>query len=129
MRSRYTAFVRGAIDYLVDTYDPATRAPGERGAIEQMARDTNWLGLEVVATERGRADDEQGVVEFRARYRQGGVARVHHERSRFRRVDGLWRYVDGEGVKPKPVTRAPTVGRNDPCPCGSGKKFKKCCGA
>jgi preprotein translocase subunit SecA len=28
-----------------------------------------------------------------------------------------------------PVTReAPKVGRNDPCPCGSGKKYKKCCG-
>lgn len=29
-----------------------------------------------------------------------------------------------------PVTRtAPKVGWNDPCPCGSGKKYKKCCGA
>ncbi len=30
--------------------------------------------------------------------------------------------------KPEPVTVLPKVGRNDPCPCGSGKKFKKCCG-
>lgn len=29
----------------------------------------------------------------------------------------------------KPITReAPKIGRNDPCSCGSGKKFKKCCG-
>ncbi len=28
----------------------------------------------------------------------------------------------------KPVRAAPRVGRNDPCPCGSGKKYKKCCG-
>jgi preprotein translocase subunit SecA len=28
----------------------------------------------------------------------------------------------------KPATVAPKVGRNDPCPCGSGKKYKKCCG-
>jgi len=35
-----------------------------------------------------------------------------------------------EGVKKKPVKRAEEkVGRNDPCPCGSGKKYKKCCGA
>jgi preprotein translocase subunit SecA len=27
----------------------------------------------------------------------------------------------------KPVIRGPKVGRNDPCPCGSGKKYKKCC--
>ena len=36
----------------------------------------------------------------------------------------------GDGtVKKKPVKRAaPKVGRNDPCPCGSGKKYKQCCG-
>jgi uncharacterized protein YchJ len=29
-----------------------------------------------------------------------------------------------------PIRRSePKVGRNDPCPCGSGKKYKKCCGA
>ena len=31
--------------------------------------------------------------------------------------------------KPTPVKAAKKVGRNDPCPCGSGKKYKKCCGA
>jgi len=31
-------------------------------------------------------------------------------------------------VAPKPFVREPKVGRNDPCPCGSGKKYKKCCG-
>ena len=36
----------------------------------------------------------------------------------------------GEGEKgSKTVVKAPKVGRNDPCPCGSGKKYKKCCGA
>jgi len=30
--------------------------------------------------------------------------------------------------KAKPVRTGPKVGRNDPCPCGSGKKFKHCCG-
>jgi hypothetical protein len=29
---------------------------------------------------------------------------------------------------PKPLVREPKIGRNDPCPCGSGKKYKKCCG-
>ncbi len=129
MRSRYTAFVRGAVDYLLDTYDPSTRNAGERGAIERWSREATWQGLEILATERGGDTDDDGVVEFRARYRQGGADRVHHERSRFRRVEGRWRYVDGQGVKPAPVKRAPTAGRNDPCPCGSGRKFKKCCGA
>jgi preprotein translocase subunit SecA len=31
-------------------------------------------------------------------------------------------------AKTKPVRSAPKVGRNDPCPCGSGKKYKQCCG-
>jgi preprotein translocase subunit SecA len=31
--------------------------------------------------------------------------------------------------KPMPVRAQKKVGRNDPCPCGSGKKYKKCCGA
>lgn len=34
----------------------------------------------------------------------------------------------GEAAKPRPVHVAPKVGRNDPCPCGSGKKYKNCCG-
>jgi hypothetical protein len=38
-------------------------------------------------------------------------------------------YVRHGGARPEPVVRqAPRVGRNDPCTCGSGKKFKKCCG-
>jgi hypothetical protein len=33
-----------------------------------------------------------------------------------------------EFEKPEPIVLPPRTGRNDPCPCGSGKKFKKCCG-
>jgi len=33
------------------------------------------------------------------------------------------------GARPEPYERAaPKIGRNDPCPCGSGKKYKRCCG-
>jgi preprotein translocase subunit SecA len=35
---------------------------------------------------------------------------------------------DRPASKAQPVRSAPRVGRNDPCPCGSGKKYKKCCG-
>ncbi len=130
MRSRYTAHVLGRIDYILETRDPSTRGDGERAAIERWVRDSTWLGLTIVAREHGGAGDDDGVVEFEAAYRQRDGARlVHHERSRFSRRDGRWLYVDGEMVKPAPVQRAATVGRNDPCPCGSGKKYKKCCGA
>jgi SEC-C motif-containing protein len=69
------------------------------------------------------------VVEFIAKYAIDGNDFKHHERATFRRIDGDWFYMDGDMVKPKPVVRdKPKVGRNEPCPCGSGKKYKKCHG-
>src|SRR5688572_18415822 len=67
MRSRYAAFVKGAVDYLIETHDPETRGAVTRAGLAQYARDTMWLGLEIVDTERGGEDDETGVVEFIAR--------------------------------------------------------------
>ena len=116
MRSRYTAYVRGAVDYLVDTH--LATAPIDRAAIAARSRDTIWRGLEIVATVGGGAGDAEGLVEFVARGETGGVPFAQRERSRFWRVHGRWVYVD-----------AAPPGRNDPCPCGSGKKYKKCHGA
>jgi len=116
MRSRYTAYVRGAIDYLVDTH--LSTAPVDRAAIATRARTTVWRGLEIVATEGGGAGDTEGFVAFVARGETGGVPFAQRERSRFRRAAGRWMYVD-----------AAPPGRNEPCPCGSGAKYKKCHGA
>ncbi len=128
MRSRYSAHVLGRIDYLIDSHDPATRGTVDRPSVERWARESTWLGLTIVAAERGGADDDEGIVEFQAAYRAGGARLVHHERSRFRRWQGRWKYVDGEAVAPSAARRAATPGRNDPCPCGSGRKYKRCCG-
>ena len=116
MRSRYTAFCRRQWDYLARTQE----APFETGGEE-----ASWLGLEVLAVTGGGEEDDAGTVEFAARYRLGGVEGRLHEISRFRREDGLWLYVDGEFPSGQ---RRRRVGRNDPCPCGSGRKYKKCCG-
>jgi SEC-C motif-containing protein len=128
MRSRYTAFARGAIDYLIDTHHPSTRASVDRASVARWSRSATWLGLEVLAVERGGPGDDDGVVEFRASYSESGAERVHREQSTFRRLDGRWCYVDGEAVRAQPAARGAKVGRNDPCPCGSGRKYKKCCG-
>jgi SEC-C motif-containing protein len=129
MRSRYTAYVRGAIDYLVATHDPATRGSVDVPAITRWSRDTTWMGLEIVATERGGESDDTGMVEFIASGVTNGSPFRQHERSRFRRTDGAWFYIDGD-VRSEPARRtAPAAGRNDPCPCGSGKKYKRCHGA
>jgi SEC-C motif-containing protein len=127
MRSRYTAYTRGAIDYLVDTHDESTRGTVDRAAVATWARDTEWLGLDILDTARGGPGDDDGIVEFIARGRNHGAPFAQRERSRFRRHDGRWFYVDGT------TSRAPTrvtaqVGRNEPCPCGSGKKYKRCHG-
>ena len=129
MRSRYAAYALEDIDYIVATHDPDSPEQVDRDSAAQWAKDATWEGLEIVATEAGGGDDDQGMVEFIASYNAEGHSITHHERSQFRKVDGQWFYHDGEMVKAKPVVRAkPKVGRNEPCPCGSGKKYKKCCG-
>jgi SEC-C motif domain protein len=128
MRSRYTAYVRGEIDHVVATHAAETRGEIDRDAAARWSRDTRWLGLEIVATQTGGPGDDHGVVEFIARGATGGTPFAQRERSRFRRDDGRWYYVDGKVIS-EPVKRAPTPGRNDPCPCGSGMKYKRCHGA
>lgn len=127
MRSRYTAHATDARDYLESTHaSPTDPAPSGAGA----GSTTTWTGLEIVDTEAGGARDKYGLVEFRAHYRtRAGETGVHHERSRFRRIEGHWAYVDGEMVAPAPLRTDPKPGRNTPCPCGSGRKYKRCCGA
>jgi len=112
MRSRYTAFVRGDGAYLF-----ATQAPGIGTADDlAQARGRTWCGLTVL-------DAKGDEVEFEARFLEGGALHLLHERSVFARVDGRWRYERGNAS-----VGSAAVGRNDRCPCGSGKKFKSCHG-
>jgi len=127
MRSRYTAYVRSAIDHLIETQAAETRRGLDREAIARWSRETRWQGLEIVATERGGEQDDEGIVEFVARGVTKGAAFAQRERSRFRREGGRWYYVDGK-ASGEPARRAEAVGRNEPCPCGSGMKHKRCCG-
>jgi SEC-C motif-containing protein len=129
MRSRYSAYVAGNIDYIVDTHDPERAKDVDRKNTEQWSKNAEWLGLEILSTEQGTPADEVGVVEFVARYKLSGVKVDHRERALFRKHSGRWVFVDGIEIKGPPVVRSePRVGRNDPCPCGSGKKYKKCHG-
>ncbi|MDB4958226.1 MAG: motif domain protein [Myxococcales bacterium] len=127
MRSRYTAYVRGEIDYLLTTHDASSRASVDREAIARWSRETQWLGLEIRDVRDGGELDERGVVEFIARGVTAGRPFAQHERSQFRKHDGAWFYVDGKAIR-EPVQAIATAGRNEPCPCGSGKKYKRCHG-
>lgn len=127
MRSRYTAFTQANLDHLENTLAPEAREDYDRGETETWVKEAIWQGLDVRSSSVA-ADDAQGSVEFVARYKFRGKPFAHHELASFRRHDGNWVYVDGM-MNPKPAQRqVAKVGRNDPCPCDSGKKFKQCCG-
>lgn len=129
MRSRYTAYVKGEIDYLVDTHDPTKRSGVDREATRTWAEESEWLGLDIIRTEGGAESDSSGVVEFVAHYRQDGEEHDHAEVSTFVQRQGQWYFSRAATPSSTVVRDSPKVGRNDPCPCGSGKKYKKCCGA
>ncbi|EPJ45437.1 MAG: hypothetical protein OFPII_28010 [Osedax symbiont Rs1] len=133
MRARYTAFVIGNSDFIIDTYHSSCHAEQEREHILD-AIDIKWLKLEIIATELDTSA-ETAFVEFKAWYMEGEQLQHMHERSRFLQEETkqghCWRYIDGTPPKNSPaINRSSSKpGRNDPCPCYSGKKHKKCCGA
>jgi len=96
MRSRYAAFARGVVPYLVETLHPSRRSPDEHRLVKRSLRQTRWTGLTILAVEGGSLLETTGVVEFEARYEANGVRGVMRERSRFVRDQGAWRYLEGE---------------------------------
>ena len=108
MVSRYDAFVREDWAYLAQTSVHQT--------IEELSNSIplQWLKLDVL-------DAYESVVEFKAYYKENGKIQVLHEKSNFIKEDGVWLYADGKLYNSK-------IERNETCPCGSGKKHKKCCG-
>ena len=93
MRSRYSAYVLSNEDYLLKTWHASTR-PAQLNLSDQTG--TKWSGLKIVATHEGQPADEDGTVEFVARYKINGKAHRLHEASRFVREAGRWFYVDGQ---------------------------------
>ncbi len=129
MRSRYCAYVVGAIDYLGETLHPKSRDEFDRKATSSWAEKSDWLGLSILKVDGGQQNDTTGFVEFVAEYKENNEVKFHRERSQFKKHRGHWFYVDGD--LPKPSTQrnmTPKIGRNSICLCGSGKKYKKCCG-
>ena len=127
MRSRYTAYTQHQIDHIAKTNAPNSKEPFDRDMAKNWAEKSEWLGLEVLGVEAGQENDETGAVEFVAHFKLDGEEQAHHEVAFFQKIDGAWYYVDGKTPQTPIRRETPKVGRNDPCTCGSGKKFKKCC--
>ena len=132
MRARYTAFVINNIDFVINSYHSSCNAHLERDEIASAA-EIDWLKLQIINS--SKALDETAFVEFKAWYMEDGQLQLMHERSRFLKERAgeqrVWRYIDGVFPDKKQQVSGPVtvtkVGRNDPCPCNSGKKHKKCC--
>ncbi|MGD1898394.1 MAG: YchJ family protein [Phormidesmis sp.] len=146
MRSRYSAFCQGNVDYLIATHHPSMRSDDEPKSLAASVRHTAWKNLLVIKTQKGQKKDKTGVVEFVAAYQQAAnpsspvnsailnssanssglvtapKAKLQqlHERSRFVREKGQWFYLDGDILPPFEPKRS------QPCWCGSGKPFKRC---
>jgi SEC-C motif domain protein len=127
MRARYAAHVKVEMDFLFDSTHPEHRQGYDHKGTRTWAQNSEWHGLEIVRTVQGGPGDEEGEVEFIARFRDKDGLRRHHERGQFRRQGKKWLFTEGLMVKAQPLSSS-KVGRNDPCSCGSGQKFKKCCG-
>jgi SEC-C motif domain protein len=124
MRSRYSAYVIVASQYLIDSTYISQRANYSKTDIEAWANESHWQKLEIIDCKKGLSDDSVGEVEFKAYYQDSkNILQIHHEKSVFKKENGNWFYVNGTIIPPKTI-----INRNDSCACGSGKKFKKCCG-
>jgi SEC-C motif domain protein len=128
MRARYSAYVTANIDYIERTIHSSTRATFNSESARKWSEESQWHGLEILKAVDGKEQDAEGSVEFIATYSQQGEAVKHHEVSTFRKEAGVWTFVDGRMSYPPFRRDQPKIGRNDLCPCGSGKKYKKCCG-
>jgi SEC-C motif domain protein len=108
MRSRYTAYCKANVDYLIATLHPKSRKKDDRTSISQSMQNTRWIGLKILKIQKGQIQDRRGVVEFVAQYQpvqsnglpMMGIVNQLHERSRFVREKEQWFYVDGDILPP-----------------------------
>jgi SEC-C motif-containing protein len=116
MRSRYAAYCVANVDYIEATMRGLVANHFNKEQARQWAANVIWQGLEVKSSSQ---DGDEGEVGFIASFEENGKLEHIKERSAFKCIDGRWYYTD--------KLKSKKIGRNDPCLCGSGKKFKKCC--
>ncbi|MBP9727025.1 MAG: SEC-C domain-containing protein [Gammaproteobacteria bacterium] len=143
MRSRYTAFTQSNVDYLFSSMTPELQQHTDREDLQNFAEEvSSWVRLEIIHATSIASDDIHGNVEFAAYFMYDGEQQRIHENSKFIKQDGQWFYAghqhqcsshshdhdhDHGHHHQAPHEAHDKIGRNDLCPCGSGKKYKKCC--
>lgn len=127
MRARYSAYVFAKVDFIYESTHPDHRSDYDHAGTKEWAESADWQGLEIISTSNGGTDDSVGEVEFVARFNDKDTPREHREAGQFKKKSGKWYFTEGHQARQRPLTVNKT-GRNEPCHCGSGMKFKKCCG-
>lgn len=124
--ARYHAHVKADVDFILASTHPEMRDKVDQGVIQNWCKQAHWLGYQV---EEEKIEDTKAFITFLLKYEENQKLVNHYEMAEFRKEEDKWYYYDSSFPKPKTVKREePKLGRNDPCSCGSGKKFKKCCG-
>ena len=129
MRSRYSAYVKHTIDYIMNTCVSKGKDDIDYKSTRKWSEESEWLGLKIISTEDGGITDTEGTVEFEADYVSNGLKDTHHEKAKFKsdNADSKWLYDEGKIIVRTVIRSTPKTGRNESCPCGSGKKYKHCC--
>lgn len=122
MRSRYTAYTEANIDYIIRSMKPPAANHFDAISAKEWALHAKWLGLQIMKT---WTEGTIGFVEFVARFSENGKEYQLHELSEFHLIEKTWYYTHGK--LPSSHAKQHLAKRNAPCPCGSGKKYKKCC--
>lgn len=126
MRSRYSAFVLKNMDYIEKTMKGKALQKADLDQTKLWIEHVKWIGLDIVKTKINEPND--GMVHFIAHYEENGEPHQLEEVSQFKKISGVWYYTQGKKSQPAKQNKTAKVGRNDPCPCNSGKKYKHCCG-
>lgn len=125
MRSRYSAYTLGLMDYIQQTMTSPANDDFDPVANQKWATSVLWLGLNIVNSDN---HDDTGSVEFVAAFLENDLIQKIHEKSRFEKKDERWYYVEGDHYTNTPHSKSKKISRNDPCPCQNQKKFKHCHG-
>lgn len=121
MKSRFCAFYLGNIDYIIATTVPAEQALLDKASLQAWADGVRWHKLDVVS-HSPKIGKRHAQVHFRAYFCRVGedIERCHDEHSAFVNIEGRWYFLD--------PTLPIKLTNKQPCLCGSGEKFKACCG-
>jgi len=129
MRSRYTAHICKDMPHIIRTMrGKALKLFDQDKTRQEWFDQCEWTKLEIIDAPEITKHAKDGIVEFKAYYNFEDCEHILHERSKFMKLDNQWYYTASQKKNPA-IESSNKVGRNDDCICGSGKKYKKCCGA